>query len=214
MAVERISFWRSVAYVFALVSVLWLVFLLQQLGYIDSMKYGNYPHHISGLKGIIFSPFLHGSFEHLISNTLPVLILLTVLINAYPRTAFIVLIFIHLISGSLVWMLAPNTGIHIGISGIIYGIAAFLTASGLFRRDRNSAAIAIFVVLMYGGMIVGFIPQVGVSWQSHLYGALSGALIAYLFRKIDLPEPTEIELEKPEEDRHFFDEPPPPKTEP
>src|SRR4051812_18425470 len=128
MAEERISFWRSVTYVFALVSVLWAIFLLQQFGIIDTGEYGNWPRHIQGLKGIIFSPFLHGSYEHLISNTLPILVLLTVLINAYPRIALLVLIFVHLMSGALVWALAPDTGIHIGISGIIYGIAGFLIA--------------------------------------------------------------------------------------
>ena len=199
------SFWKSVTAVLALVSVLWIVFLLQQFGIVDSNSYGNWPHHVEGLKGIIFSPFLHGSFEHLISNTLPILVLLTVLLNAYPRIAIPVLIFIHITSGALVWALAPDTGVHIGISGIIYGIAGFLIASGIFRKDRSSVAIAIFVTLMYGGMLIGFIPQQGISWQSHLYGALSGIFIAFVLRKKDLPPPHEFELEKAEEEKHFFD---------
>jgi membrane associated rhomboid family serine protease len=185
--------------------VLWIVFLLQYFGIINTDEYGNWPHHIEGLKGIIFSPFLHGNFEHLISNTLPILVLLTVLLNAYPRIALFVLVFIHIVSGILVWTLAPDTGVHIGISGIIYGIAAFLVASGIFRKDRNSVAIAIFVALMYGGMIAGFIPTKGVSWQSHLYGALCGVFMALVFRNTDLPQPNEIELEKIEEEKHFFD---------
>lgn len=201
------SFWRSIMLGFALVSVLWIVFALQLMGFINSFEYGNRPHDIHGLKGIIFSPFLHGSFEHLISNTLPILVLLTVLLNAYPRQALGVLIFVHLVSGSLVWYFSPIATVHIGISGIIYGIASFLVASGVFRKDRNSIAIAFFVALMYGGMIAGFIPQQGVSWQSHLYGAISGGLIAFLLRNYDLPPPHEFELEKPEEERHFFDRP-------
>ena len=199
------SFWKSVMAVLALVSVLWIVFLLQQFDIVNTNSYGNWPHHVEGLKGIIFSPFLHGSFEHLISNTLPILVLLTVLLNAYPKIALPVLIFIHLSSGVLVWALAPDTGVHIGISGIIYGIAGFLIASGIFRKDRSSVAIAIFVALMYGGMLIGFIPQQGISWQSHLYGALSGVFIAFVLRKKDLPPPHEFELEKTEEEKHFFD---------
>ncbi len=199
------SFWKSVSMVFALVAVLWIVFLLQQLGVINTDEYGNWPQHVEGLKGIIFSPFLHGSFEHLISNTLPVLVLLTVLLNAYPRIAFFVLLFVHVVSGILVWTLAPDTGIHIGISGIIYGIAGFLIASGIFRKDRNSLAISLFVVLMYGSMIIGFIPTTGVSWQSHLYGALCGIFMAIVFRKTDLPAPHEFDLEKQEEEKHFFE---------
>jgi len=205
MAEEKNSFWKIVMISFVLVAVLWIVFLLQEFGIINTDRYGNWPHHIEGLKGIIFSPFLHGSFEHLISNTLPILVLLTVLLSAYPRMALPVLFFIHIVSGILVWMLAPDTGVHIGISGIIYGIAAFLVASGIFRKDRGSVAIAIFVGLMYGGMIIGFIPTQGISWQSHLYGALCGVVMAIVFRKTDLPEPTGIELEKTEEERHFFE---------
>jgi membrane associated rhomboid family serine protease len=199
------GFWRSLRIVFGLVSVLWIVHIIQELGIFDFSPYANFPQHKEGLKGIIFSPFLHGSFEHLISNTLPIMVLLTVLLNAYPRVAIPALVFIHLTSGLLVWLFAPPNTLHIGISGIIYGIAAFLVAAGLFRKDRNSLVIGIFVALMYGGMVVGFLPQPGISWQSHLFGALSGVFIAYVFRKIDLPQPTEIELEHVEPDRHFFD---------
>src|SRR5580658_3998680 len=121
MAEDKNRFWKSVVIVFALVSVLWVVQLLQYFKIYDFSEYGNWPHHVEGLKGIIFSPFIHGSFEHLISNTLPILVLLIVLLNAYPGVALPVLIFIHLVSGALVWLLAPDTGVHIGISGIIYG---------------------------------------------------------------------------------------------
>ncbi len=213
MAEEKNSFWRTVVIAFALVAVLWLVFLLQYTGMINTHEYGNQPHRLEGLKGIIFSPFLHGSFEHLISNTLPILVLLVALLNAYPRVAVFVLVFIHLVSGIMVWTFGQEYSNHIGISGIIYGIAAFLVASGLFRKDRNSAALAIFVALMYGGMILGFIPTDGVSWQSHLYGALCGAFIAIVFRNTDLPTPTEIELEQTEEEKHFFEREEPPPTE-
>jgi len=205
MGSEKSAFWQNAMLVLGLVSVLWIVQIIQYLGLFDFSPYGNWPHHTSGLKGIIFSPFIHGSFDHLISNTLPIMILLTVLLNAYPGVAIIVLVFIHLLSGLLVWLLAPDNGVHIGISGIIYGIAAFLVASGWFRRDRMSITIAIAVVLVYGGMVWGFIPQQGISWQSHLYGAISGGIIAYLLRNSHPPPPHAIDLEKVEEDRHFFD---------
>jgi membrane associated rhomboid family serine protease len=199
------SFWSSVLIVLGLVSVLWLVQLIQFFGLFDFSDYGNWPQHTEGLKGILFSPFIHGSFEHLISNTLPILVLFTVLLNAYPKVAFPVLVFVHIASGTLVWLLAPETGVHIGISGIIYGIACFLIASGVFRRDRNSTTIAILVTLVYGGMVLGFLPKQGVSWQSHFYGALSGVVIAFMFRKTNLPPPHEFELEQHPEEKHFFD---------
>lgn len=205
MAEEPISFWKSIRIVIALVSVLWIVQFVQFFGLYDFSSYGNWPKHVEGLKGIIFSPFIHGSFQHLISNTLPILVLLTVLLNAYPRVGLVVLIFIHIASGVLVWLFAPDTGIHIGISGIIYGIAAFLVASGFFRKDRTSATIAILIALVYGGMVMGFLPQEGISWESHLFGAVSGVFIAFVLRKQDLPPPHEFELEKREPERHFFD---------
>jgi membrane associated rhomboid family serine protease len=199
------SFWGSVLIVLGLVSVLWIVQLIQFFGVFDFGYYGNWPQHKEGLKGILFSPFIHGSFEHLISNTLPILVLFTVLLNAYPKVALVVLLFVHLVSGALVWMFAPDSGIHIGISGIIYGIACFLIASGLFRRDRNSTTIAILVTLVYGGMVLGFLPKHGVSWQSHLYGALSGVAIAFLLRNKNLPPPHEFDLEEQKGEKHFFD---------
>jgi membrane associated rhomboid family serine protease len=204
MKSEKSSFWRNMVLVFALLSVLWIVQFIQYFGLYDFSAYGNWPRHIEGLKGIVFSPFIHGSFDHLISNTLPMMVLLTVLLNAYPGIAVPVLVFVHLTSGILVWLFAPPDTVHIGISGIIYGIAVFLIASGLFRKNRLSITIAIFVGLIYGSMIWGFIPQPGISWQSHLYGALSGLIIAYILRKNDLPQPT-TEPEPVDEDRHFFD---------
>lgn len=202
---DKHSFRNNLLIVVLLVAVLWIVYGLEVIGLVDPMQYGIIPHYKEGLRGIIFSPFIHGSLEHLVSNTLPCAILLTVLLNAYPRVSLFVLGFIHIGSGSLVWLLAPNTGVHIGISGIIYGLAGFLIASGFFRKDRTALVIAIFTALMYGGMLGGFLPEKGISWQSHLYGALVGVVVAFAFRKIDLPPPTETEPEEVEPDRHFFD---------
>ena len=106
MAEERNRFWKNTFLVFVLLSVLWIVQIVQYFGLVDLSASGNWPHHVEGLKGIIFSPFIHGSFEHLASNTLPMLVLLTVLLNAYPRLALPVLIFVHLLSGILVWLFA------------------------------------------------------------------------------------------------------------
>lgn len=202
---EKRGFVKSVVIVTSLVAILWAVFGLQQLEFIHTYQFGNIPRHIAGLKGIIFSPFLHGSVEHLVSNTIPVIVLLMALLNAYPRVAFTVLTFVHIVSGLLVWLLAPGTGVHIGISGIIYGLAFFLISSGFFRKDRTSVTIAIFTGLMYGGMVGGFMPEAGVSWQSHLYGALSGIAIAFFLRNKYLPPKHEFELEKTEDEKHFFD---------
>src|SRR5689334_16254204 len=106
MANEKMSFWRSIQMVFALVSVLWVVQFIQYFHIADLADYANHPRHIDGLKGIIFSPFIHDphGFEHILSNTLPIMVLLTVLINAYPGIALYVLVFVHITSGVLVWL--------------------------------------------------------------------------------------------------------------
>jgi len=205
MADEKFLFWKRVGIVSLLLMMLWAIHFLQYFHLANFDQLGNMPGKVEGLPGILFSPFLHGSLEHLVSNTLPMLVLLTVLLNAYPRHALIVLVFVHLVSNTMVWALAPENTVHIGISGIIYGIASFLLASGVFRRDRTAMAISFFVALLYGGMVAGFIPQQGVSWQSHLFGAISGVVIAFFLRRLDLPPPHEFDLEEREEERHFFD---------
>lgn len=202
----KATFLKNTLLVFLLISVLWVVYFIQYMAWFDFTPYGNWPQHRKGLIGILFSPFIHGSFEHLISNTLPMIVLLSVMLNAYPRVALVVLVFVHLASGALVWLLAPDTGVHIGISGIIYGMASFLVASGLFRKDRGSVTIALLVAMMYGGMLLGFIPEKGVSWQSHLFGALSGIFIAFVLRKVDVPPKHEFENEPEEKDEHFFEQ--------
>lgn len=208
MSSDRNKFWQHVIITFLLIAVLWVVELLQYAAGFDFSDFANHPRHTDGLKGILFSPFLHNphSLDHLISNTLPLMVLLMVLLSAYTRIALPVLGFIHLGSGLLVWLLAPQNTYHVGASGIVYGLALFLIASGLFRKDQNSVAIAIFVTLVYGGMVIGFIPARGVSWQSHLYGALSGVMMAFVFRRHHLPPPHPFESEATEEDKHFFEE--------
>lgn len=205
---DRNKFWQNVCITFALVAVLWVVELLQYAGGYDFSAYANRPRHIEGLPGIFLSPFLHNpeSLDHIISNTLPLMVLLMVLLSAYPKVAFTVLVFIHIASGGLVWLLAPANTYHVGVSGVVYGLAFFLIASGLFRKDQNSVAIAIFVALVYGGMVIGFLPTKGISWQSHLYGAVCGVIMAFIYRKRDLPPPSEFELESTETDKHFFEE--------
>ncbi len=133
------------------------------------------------------------------------MVLFFVLISAYRELAVIVLVSIHLLSGFLVWMYAPVYTVHVGISGIIYGIAAFLVGSGLFRRDLTSIGIAVFVSILYGGMAEGFVRQPGLSWQSHVFGALVGFFLAFILRGYHRRPLLDIEEEEQEDERHFFD---------
>jgi len=209
MEVEKRRFKNGLIVSIALVLFMWLVFFIDWLFNLQLYHFGVVPHRISGLWGILFMPFIHGSLGHIISNTWPALLLGTVMFNTYPRVVFRSIIFIQLFSGIMIWLLAPTGIAHIGASGVIYGMAAFLFSSGFFRRDRNSMAISLLVGLLYGSLVYGFFPNDnGVSWQGHLFGAIGGVLAAYYFRKVDLPKSPDWneEEEDDKEEKHFFQE--------
>jgi membrane associated rhomboid family serine protease len=165
-----------------IVASFWAVFIISELVGIDFNHFGIIPRRIEGIKGILFAPFLHGSFAHLISNTIPMLVLTTVLFWMYRKIAFRVLILSTLMGGLLVWIFG-RTAFHIGASGVIFALLGFLIASGIFRRKIKALIIAVGIFFLYGGVIWGVLPtQPGVSWESHLFGLISGIGLAYIFR--------------------------------
>jgi len=163
--------------------IIWLVFIINRLFNLELTNLGILPRHISGLTGIIFCPFLHGNFVHLISNTLPAFVLLSALSFFYKELSFKVIVFSVILGGLFVWLIGRSS-YHIGASGLIYAIAAFLVASGVYRRNFLSILIAIIILLLYGGLIWGVFPtKFYISWEGHLGGAISGIFLAYLYRK-------------------------------
>jgi membrane associated rhomboid family serine protease len=170
------------------VLLLVLIELLQQLTGIDLHRLGVWPHHLSGLTGILLAPLLHGSWYHLLSNSFALLILLTLLGYGYPRAAWPVLALVWLGSGSGVWLFGREN-LHFGASGLTHGLMFFLFTIGVLRRDRLSMALALIVFFIYGSMIWSIFPQEpGISYESHFFGAVFGVLGAFLFRRRD-PEP-------------------------
>lgn len=162
--------------------LMWLLHILRIYFRVDAVPFGIHPRDLSALPGILFCPLVHGSWEHLLSNTIPLLILGTVLFLIYDKIALKVWWLNYFLTGSLVWLFARDS-YHIGASGIIYGLASFLLFSGFFRMDIRSIAIASAVAIFYGGMVWGILPiQPGVSWESHLSGGIVGLLLAFLFR--------------------------------
>lgn len=165
---------------------------------------GVYPLHWRGLLGILTAPLVHGSLSHLFSNTLPLLILGSVLLYGYPRSRFRVLTFIWLVSGVGVWLFARQAN-HIGASGLSHGIFFFLFVISILRRDRSSVAIMMIAFLMYGGMTMTIFPtEPGISFEYHFFGALAGAIAAVLWYKRD-PKP--VEKRYFWEDREELDDP-------
>ncbi len=166
---------------FILLLIMWIVFGIQYIGF-NVNQFGIIPRYVSGLPGIILSPFLHGDLAHITSNSLPMLVLSIVLFIFYPKFANQILIFSVLIGGLLVWLFA-RSAIHIGASGLVFSLLGFLLASGLFRKDFKSILIAIIIFFVYGGIIWGVLPtNPQVSFEGHLFGFIAGGLLAYLYR--------------------------------
>ena len=146
-------------------------------------SFGIYPREFYGLKGILFSPFIHGSIEHLGNNTLPILILGTAILYFYGRLGIKVIAVMYLLTGILVWLSARES-YHIGASGLIYAFAGFLFMSGILRKAKNLVALSLLVAFLYGGLFWGIFPvKEHISWESHLWGGVVGVVIAWYYRK-------------------------------
>ena len=139
------------------------------------------------MQGILLMPFIHGSWDHLLANTVPFFILCTALFYFYQKISFRVLIGIWILSGIWVWF-GGRPSWHIGASGIIYGLSSFIFVSGLVRRDNRLAALALIVTFLYGSLVWGVFPdfyprEKNVSWEGHLGGAVAGIIMAIYYRK-------------------------------
>ena len=176
--------------------LLWVIYLVTNLFNFYPYKLGILPRNFSGLVGIFTSPLIHGGFSHLISNTAPLVFMGLGIFYFYPKVAYKVFTIIYFGSGILVWFFGREV-YHIGASGIIYGFVSFLFFSGIFRKDNRSIALALVVIFLYGGLIWGVLPvEKGVSWESHLFGAIVGTIVSFIFRNIDPPKRYDWEDEK------------------
>lgn len=190
---------------FTFVILIWLIQVLQGFLQEDWGKYSVYPRTLMGLRGIFTLPLLHGGWEHLIGNTVPLLVLGYLLFNSYREIAGKVFWLVYLLNGVLVWLFARQA-IHLGASGVVYGMASFLFFSGMIRRNPQLAMISMLIVFLYGSMIWGIFPlDPNISWEGHLYGGLTGLVLAVVFRKQG-PQP-----KKYFEDETDDDELPPPE---
>lgn len=164
-------------------------YLQQQLAY---QTLSLQPGVVAGLVGIITAPLLHGSFEHLFSNSFSILVLGTLVGMVYPKASIRALPVIWILSGIGTWFIAI-IGFHIGASGITHGLMFFLMTMGLLRRDRPAMAAAFIGILLFGGMLLSVLPQQpDISWEYHLSGALAGILSALLWRKLDPAPPRPV----------------------
>ena len=168
--------------------IMWVVFLGEQFFNLNLDRMGILPRSISGIPGIITGPVIHANYAHIVSNTIPLLILGWTIFFFYPKVSYRAFIMIYILTDLLVWLFARQV-YHIGASGIVYGFVSFLFFSGIFRRDNKSVALALLVTFLYGGLVWGVLPgQEGISWESHLFGAIVGLITAFIFRKVDPPK--------------------------
>ncbi|MFH1136823.1 MAG: rhomboid family intramembrane serine protease [Pseudomonadota bacterium] len=176
---------RSLAAAAFLVGLIWLVFFLNILTPTDLRVHGVQPRRLIGLRGIPLAPFLHADAAHLVANTGALFVLLTIAFLYSFRLTLISLALITVLEGGAVWLFGAPGTVHLGASGLIFGLIGHLLFSGVFRRDILAAPAALLVLFLYGGMILyNFIPTPGVSWTGHVFGFLAGILAAWLTRNM------------------------------
>lgn len=191
----RDKFFNSLLVPLIFPTILWVIQVITVAFNLDLTWMGVLPRTGSGVLGIFTGPLIHAGFPHLISNTVPLIVLGWIIFFFSPKVAYYSFFLIYLLTDLLVWLFARQV-YHIGASGIVYGFLSFLFFSGVFRRDNKSIALALLVTFLYGGVVWGVLPgQEGISWESHLSGMISGLLAAFLFRKIDPPKRYEWEDE-------------------
>lgn len=142
-------------------------------------QYGVVPRTITGLRGILFAPFIHANVAHLAANTIP-FVLLGWLVMLQGRRLFGPVTLAAMVgSGLMSWLLGAPGSVHIGASGVIFGYLGYLMVTGWFRRNFWSVLVSVGVTAMWGGLVLGVLPgQPGISWQGHLGGFIGGVLAA------------------------------------
>lgn len=160
------------------IMIIWCTFALDQ--FLPLEKLGLVPRTLHGLTGILTMPFLHGDFRHLLGNTIPLAVTLMLLAGSRANSGAIV-VFITLLCGIGLWLFG-RTALHIGASGLVFGLIAFHVFAGVFEKRFQSVVIAILVGLLYASTVLqGILPfQRGVSWEGHMIGAIAGTLVALM----------------------------------
>lgn len=174
------------------VGALWLIFLLDL--FLPLSDFGVQPRRVSGMIGIVTMPLLHGSLGHLFSNTIPLLVLLSLLAGSRANSIVIVAS-ISVLSGLLLWAFSvqPSSN-HIGASGLVYGLISYLILSGFLEGRIGPLLVSVLVLFMFGlstSTWRGMLPQESVSWDGHLYGFVAGVVVAYGFAR---PRRTEADV--------------------
>lgn len=177
---------RGIYITFSFILMLWVIKSVEWTRELDFGLYGIFPRTLRGTIGIFTGPLIHGDAMHLMSNTIPLIILGIGLFYFYHRIAIEVFIWIYFATGFWVWIVGREA-YHIGASGLVYGLVMFIFWGGILRRNPRSLAISMIVFFLYGGMIYGLFPfDEAVSWESHIMGSVAGIFLALHFRRIPI----------------------------
>ncbi len=169
------------------VILLWLIHLMNWAVDLDPWPFGVRPREWSGLVGIFTAPLVHSDFAHLLANSVPLATVGAAMLFLYPHSTLRVLPAVYLGPGVLVWVFGRGS-VHLGASGIVYGLVSYVFVAGLLRRDRRAIAASLLVAFMYGSLAWGVLPiEPGVSWETHLSAAVIGVSLALALRKLDIP---------------------------
>ena len=166
---------------------MWIIFLVLEQ---KAIVYGIHPRDVSSLKGIFFAPFIHASRQHILSNTLPILILSWILAIFYERFWLFAWFLMSISAGALLWIIGRASTLdlptyHVGASITIFALIGFFLASGIFRKQFKALLVAIVIGFLYGGALYGILPSnPHVSWEGHLSGFIAGIFWAYVFRNV------------------------------
>lgn len=179
---------RDLKGVLVFLALIWLVYFLDV--FLPLEQLGLVPRSLSGMAGIVAMPFLHGDLGHLIGNSIPLAVTLLLLAGSRANSGAIVVV-IALLSGVGLWLFG-RTALHIGASGLVFGLISFHIFAGVFERRLQSVIIALVVGLLYASTIFrGVLPfQPGVSWDGHLFGAIAGGIVALITSRMMAVQPT------------------------
>ncbi|OGA10385.1 MAG: rhomboid family intramembrane serine protease [Betaproteobacteria bacterium RIFCSPLOWO2_02_64_14] len=183
----RANFWLAFQIALGFVALIWVIQLWNWGLNLGLARFGVRPREWAGLPGILLAPLLHGGFSHLIANSLPLLVLGTVMLHLYPNSALKVIPAAYLGPGIAVWLFA-RASVHVGASGLVYGLVSYIFVAGLIRRDKRAIAASLLVCFLYGTLVWGILPiKPGVSWETHLAAGLIGLVLAIALRRLDIP---------------------------